>query len=319
MKKLIGDTPMIKIKYRYHGEEKEIYCKLEQYNLTGSIKDRIAEYILLKSKELGILKPHMPIIEATSGNTGISFAALGARYQHPVTIFMPDWVSTERKELMKSYGAEVVLVSKEEGGFETCIQRADELSQKIDGFRPNQFSNVQNMMAHYETTGKEIVGQISVSVGAFTSGIGTGGTLMGIGKRLKEVYPFVKLIALEPSELPILSGGHDFCSHKIEGIGDEFIPEIVDISMIDDIIQIHDHDAIVMASMLARDLGLGVGISSGANFLSAVRSNHDIDGVMVTVFPDDQKKYLSTDLMRVESLEHSTDVDEILLISYEVL
>lgn len=316
---IIGNTPMIKIKYQYKNKINEIYCKLEYYNLTGSIKDRLAEYIILESTKLGILKKDMPIIEATSGNTGISFAALGARYHHPVIIFMPDWVSKERYDLIKSYGAKVILVSKEEGGFLTCIKRADELSKQINGFRPNQFSNTKNIEAHYHTTGKEIISQVPSPIGGFTSGIGTGGTLMGIGKRLKERYPDVLIIALEPQEQSLLSENKTYGTHQIEGIGDDFIPQIVDKNNISDIVLIHDNDAIVMASKLARELGLGVGISSGANFLSAVLSNENVDGAMVTVFPDDQKKYLSTNLTSSDTLEHNSFVDEIILDGYEII
>lgn len=319
MESLIGNTPMIKIKYKYKGKVNEIYCKLEHYNLTGSIKDRVAEYIILKSKKNGVLKDGMPIIEATSGNTGISFAALGAKYHHPVVIFMPDWVSKERSELLKSYGAKIVLVSKEEGGFKTCIKRADDLSKNVNGFRPNQFSNEQNIMTHYYTTGQEIIDQVPEVIGGFTSGIGTGGTLMGIGKKLKEFYPNMKIIALEPQELSMLSGGNICGTHKIEGIGDDFIPQLVNRNLIDKIVLIHDNDAIVMASRLAKELGLGVGISSGANFLSAVLSNEYITGAMVTVFPDDQKKYLSTDLTSSNVLEHNTFVDEIIFMGYEIV
>ena len=178
MNHLIGDTPIVKIKYRYHDHVSEVYCKLEQYNLTGSIKDRVAEYILKSAEETGELKEGMPIIEATSGNTGISFAALGANKNHPVIIYMPDWVSMERQKLMKLYGAEVKLISKEEGGFQACIEQADQLSKETKGFRPNQFSNEKNVEAHYMTTGYEIVKQIHEPIGGFTSGIGTGGTLM---------------------------------------------------------------------------------------------------------------------------------------------
>ena len=319
MNHLIGDTPIVKIKYRYHDHVSEVYCKLEQYNLTGSIKDRVAEYILKSAEETGDLKEGMPIIEATSGNTGISFAALGARKNHPVIIYMPDWVSMERQKLMKLYGAEVKLISKEEGGFQACIEQADQLSKETKGFRPNQFSNEKNVEAHYMTTGYEIVKQIHEPIGGFTSGIGTGGTLMGIGKRLKETWKDVKIVALEPKELPMLSGYTGIGSHKIEGIGDDFIPEIVDSSIIDDVVLIHDDDAVMMSYRLSSKLGLGVGISSGANFLSAVLLKEKCKQAVVTIFPDDAKKYLTTDLLKTENLSVSPWVNDIVLLEYEIV
>lgn len=294
MNKLIGNTPMIKITYKYKNKIKDMYAKLEYYNYTGSIKDRIADYIINESYKDGSLKEGMPIIEATSGNTGISFSALGRLYNHSVHIFMPDWVSSERINIMKMYGANVYLVSKEEGGFKECIKRADELSKKINGFRPNQFDNIKNIEAHYNTTGKEIINSLN-NINGFVSGIGTGGTLMGVSKRLKEYDKNIKIIVIEPDKLPILSKGINEGSHKIEGIGDDFIPSLVDKDLIDKVIDICDDDAINMSRLLSRKFGLGVGISSGANFLGCVLS--DLDNV-VTVFTDDMKKYLSTDLSK---------------------
>lgn len=294
MNKLIGNTPMIKITYKYKNKIKDMYAKLEYYNYTGSIKDRIADYIINESYKDGSLKKGMPIIEATSGNTGISFSALGRLYNHSVHIFMPNWVSSERINIMKMYGANVYLVSKEEGGFKECIKRADELSKKMNGFRPNQFDNIKNIEAHYNTTGKEIINSLN-NINGFVSGIGTGGTLMGVSKRLKEYDKNIKIIVIEPDKLPILSKGINEGSHKIEGIGDDFIPSLVDKDLIDKVIDICDDDAINMSRLLSRKFGLGVGISSGANFLGCVLS--DLDNV-VTVFTDDMKKYLSTDLSK---------------------
>lgn len=294
MNKLIGNTPMIKITYKYKNKIKDMYAKLEYYNYTGSIKDRIADYIIKESYKDGSLKKGMPIIEATSGNTGISFSALGRLYNHSVHIFMPNWVSSERINIMKMYGANVYLVSKEEGGFKECIKRADELSKKMNGFRPNQFDNIKNIEAHYNTTGKEIINSLN-NINGFVSGIGTGGTLMGVSKRLKEYDKNIKIIVIEPDKLPILSKGINEGSHKIEGIGDDFIPSLVDKDLIDKVIDICDDDAINMSRLLSRKFGLGVGISSGANFLGCVLS--DLDNV-VTVFTDDMKKYLSTDLSK---------------------
>lgn len=295
--KLIGNTPMIKIKIKYKEKIVNVYAKLEYYNYTGSIKDRLAYYIINESYKDGSLKKNMPIIEATSGNTGISFAALGSYYNHPVHIFMPSWVSKERIDIMKLYGAKVYLVSKEDGGYKEAIRRADILAKRLNGFRPDQFNNIKNIEAHYYTTGKEIVNSLD-KIDYFVSGIGTGGTLIGTGKRIKENFPNVKIVALEPDTLPILSKGITIGSHKIEGIGDDFIPSIVDKNLIDEIITINDEDAINMARILAKKLGLGVGISSGANLLASIITANNNDNV-VTIFADDFKKYLSTDLSNV--------------------
>ena len=294
LSKLIGNTPMIKIKYRYKNREGYVYAKLEYYNYTGSIKDRLAYYIIKKSKEEKILKEKQVIVEATSGNTGISFAALGAYFSHPVHIFMPDWVSEERIKIMKLYSANVYLVSKEEGGFKEAIKRSEEFASKINGFLPRQFENSLNIETHYLTTAKEILNEVN-EIDTFVSGIGTGGTLMGVAKRLKEYNKNIKIIALEPDKMPLLSGGKIIGDHKIEGIGDEFIPKLVDFNLIDKVISINDLDAINMTRILASKLGLGVGISSGANFLASVLSGGKN---VVTVFPDDLKKYLSTDLSK---------------------
>ncbi len=314
MKELIGNTPLIKIKYKYQNKIKYIYAKLEYYNLTGSIKDRMAYYIITEAYKTKILKKNQPIIEATSGNTGISLAAIGAYFNNPVYIFMPDWVSKERKSIMEKYGAKVYLVSRQEGGFLECIKRANQLSQKLNGFRPNQFENKLNEEINYTTTAQEIIDK-NIIINGFVSGVGTGGTLMGIGKKLKEIYINSKVIAIEPENLPLISKGISEGTHKIEGIGDEFIPELLDKSIIDQIILINDDDAINMANLLASKLGLGVGISSGANFLGAVLSN--LDNV-VTVFPDDLKKYLSIENINKEQ-EDKLISTKIELIDFEIV
>ena len=313
--KLIGNTPMIKIKYHYQNQTNYVYAKLEYYNFTGSIKDRVAYYILKKAKELGLLKDREPIVEATSGNTGISFAALGAYYNHPVHIFMPDWASVERVSIMRLYGAHVHLVSKEEGGFKEAIRRSEEYAQKINGFLPRQFENNLNVEAHYNTTAKEIISSLP-TVDTFVSGIGTGGTLMGIAKYLKEKDKNIKIVALEPNKMPLLSGGKIIGNHKIEGIGDDFIPQIVDKNYIDDIVVIDDEDAINMSRLLAKKLGLGVGISSGANFLASVLSSGNN---VATVFADDFKKYLTTDLTKEINKDPKLLSNQIELLDMEVI
>ena len=322
LEKLIGNTPMIKIKCKYRGEEgkgieKEInvYVKLEYYNLTGSIKDRVVFYIIEKARKEGKLKDKMRLVEATSGNTGISLASIGAYYNYPVHIFMPDFVSYERVQLMKSYGAEVELISRKDGGFIKCVELAKKYAKENDAFLVNQFSNIDNYKAHYETTGKEIIRdlekiekqekqkeeKISERIGAFISGVGTGGTLMGIGNRLKEKYKDIKIVALEPDKMPIISKekyGKEskLEQHKIEGIGDDFVPDLLNIEKIDDIILINDDEAIKMAKKIAKELGIGVGISSGANLLGAIKLGYKLNKDIITVFADDNKKYLSTEL-----------------------
>ena len=340
---VIGNTPMIKIKYRYKRKQSNIYAKLEMFNLTGSIKDRVAYYIIKNAKAKGILREHMPIIEATSGNTGISLSALGAYDQHPVYIFMPDWASKERIELMKLYGANITLISKEKGGFIKCVEEAKNLAKKLNGFLANQFENEDNIFAHYETTGKEILEQLKEKkIGGFVSGVGTGGTLMGIGKRLKENDNKIKIYALEPEKMPILSKGKILGQHKIEGIGDDFIPDIFkrNAGIVEkDIFLINDEDAINMARKLAKQLGLGVGISSGANLIGAVLAQEKLkenvegksegnakgsleenkEGNIVTVFADDNKKYLSTDLGKEIVKDESFVSNQVELLDYEIV
>lgn len=312
---LIGNTPMIKIKYKYNGIQNYIYAKLEYYNLTGSIKDRIVYYILNKCIEEGKLKDDMVLVEATSGNTGISLSALGSYLKHKVYIFMPDWVSKERIVLMKLYGANVVLVSKEEGGFKKCIKLAKEFYERNNGFLLNQFDNTYNVDAHYETTAKEIIDKIKVN--AFISGIGTGGTLMGIGKRLKEEYDS-DIYAIEPDTMSIIKTGN-ITSHKIEGIGDDFIPSIVDLDLIKDVILLNDLDAINMSKKLSKELGIGVGISSGANMIGSILLKEMGYENVITVFPDDNKKYLSTDLTKNIKLKENNISSKVELLDYEVI
>lgn len=314
---LIGNTPMIKINYEYEGKKSSIYAKLEYYNLTGSIKDRVAYYMINDAKKSGKLLDGMPIIEATSGNTGISLAALGAYYKHQVYIFMPDWVSPERLKLMELYGAKVKLFSATDGGFTRCIKEAEKLSKKINGFLTNQFSNISNINAHYNTTGEEIVNKIS-DIGGFVSGVGTGGTLIGIGSKILEYNPLASIYALEPENMSLMKMGTKG-SHKIDGIGDEFIPALVDRTIIKDIVLISDYDAINMSKKLSLELGLGVGISSGANAVASIILNESVNGKMVTVFADDSKKYLSSDLTKKIENNNKSISNNIKLIDYEIL
>jgi cysteine synthase A len=305
--RLVGNTPLVSIHFRYHGSHRIIFAKSEYLSLTGSIKDRMAVRILEKAYAEGKIAPGHTIAEATSGNTGISFAAIGRMLGHPVKIFMPDWMSQERVHLIRSYGAEVVSVSKGDGGFLGSIRMCEEFAAaRNDVFLPRQFSNPANTEAHEETTGPEIWSQL-LSVGkrpqAFVAGVGTGGTVMGVGKYMRAHDASIHVHPVEPAESPTLTTGCKVGNHRIQGISDEFIPEIVQLKDLNEVIAIPDGDAILMAQKLATTLGLAVGISSGCNFLAAVKAQGKIgpESCVVTVFCDDNKKYLSTALMSDET------------------
>jgi cysteine synthase len=304
LSRLIGNTPLLAVDYTFRGEPRTIYAKAEHLNLTGSIKDRMALHILRQAYAKGALRPADTIAEATSGNTGIAFSGLGRALRHPVTIFMPDWMSQERINLIRSFGAKINLVSKQEGGFLGSIDRAESLAaSRSDVFLPRQFSNTDNIEAHEKTTGPELWWQLrfhGLKPDAFVAGVGTGGTVMGVGRFLRSQKQDIRIHPLEPSNSPTMSTGHKVGKHRIQGISDEFIPPIVDLAFLDEVVAVDDGDSILMAQKLAFELGIGVGISSGANFIGAVWIQNKLGGqtVVTTVFPDDNKKYLSTDLMR---------------------
>lgn len=291
----ILETPLIKIKYKYNNIENYLYVKLESYNITGSIKDRAIKYMIEDAYSNNLLKEGDKIVEVTSGNTGISLASIAHNYNNSVHIFMPDWVSVERLKLIKMYGARVTLFSKESGGFISARKNAYKYALENNAYYIDQFNNLSNVKAHYDTTAIEILNKVN-NISGIVSGIGTGGTLMGIGKRFKEFNKNIKIIALEPEGYALLSNKKTNYSHKIEGIGDDFIPNIVDKNLIDEIVLVNDMDSINMSKKIASNLGIGVGISSGANFIASVLSNDNGDNKIVTVFADDNKKYLSTDL-----------------------
>ena len=321
--RLIGNTPMLAIHFRFRGERRVVYAKSEQLNMTGSIKDRMAFYILRRAYRDGAMAPGDTIAEATSGNTGISFAALGRALGHPVVILMPDWMSRERVELIHSFGATMVPVSREEGGFRGCIAKAEALAKGRSGiFLPRQFANRSNIEAHECSTGPEIWFQLasqSLVPHAFVAGVGTGGTVMGVGQYLRRRNPGVRIYPLEPAESPTLSIGHKVGRHRIQGISDEFVPPIVKLEQLEPPVSISSGDAIIMAQKLASGLGLAVGISSGANFLGAVEAQNRLgpDAVVVTVFADDNKKYLTTDLLREEPVRPSYLSSEIELCGFD--
>jgi cysteine synthase A len=321
----VGNTPLVEIVYEYKNKIRTIYAKLEYYNFSGSIKDRMALHILKKAKASGKLKAGNRIVEATSGNTGIAFCALGAALGYPVTIFMPDWMSDERKNLIRSFGADIVLVTKEQGGFLGSINRVEEFSECTPWtFLPRQFANEDNCEAHEQSTGPEIWEQMrsqGLKVDAFVAGVGTGGTIMGVGNFLRKKDSSIRIHPLEPSNSPTMSTGVKDGKHRIQGISDEFIPSIVKLEKLDRIVDVDDGDSIIMAQQLSHVLGLGVGISSGANFLGAAKVLEDNNGKInvVTVFSDDNKKYLTTDLMKVETIKDGFLSAEIKLLDMHII
>lgn len=321
--RLIGDTPLLAIDLVYKGKKRTLYAKEEYLSMTGSIKDRMAFNIMHEAYTRGDLKHDSHIVEVTSGNTGISFAAIGRALGHPVTIFMPDWVSRERFKLLKSFGAKIILFGKGEGGFSSSIKRAEELAKSLkNAFLPAQFFNEDNTEAHYNTTGPEIWYQLrshSICPDAFIAGVGTGGTVMGVGRFLKDRNPSIKVHPLEPANAPLLHTDYGDASHRIEGISDGFLPPILDMNALDEVVTVEDGDAILMAQKLATQIGLGVGISSGANLLGALKVQEAMgsDAVVVTVFPDDNKKYLSTDLFKEEPVKKGFLSPDITLLGIE--
>jgi cysteine synthase len=298
--KLIGKTPLYSVDYLYKGDTFTIYAKAEQYNWTGSIKDRFALHCLESAWKQGILTPNSKIVEATSGNTGISFAALGRYLGLEVHIFMPDWLSSERYQMMQSFGATITLVSREAGGFLGCIAKTQELAtQDSNVFLPKQFDSVLNIDTHRIYTASEIALQlqsIDISPAAFIAGVGTGATIMGCQQGLHPIFPYTKFHPLEPANSPTLSTGYKTGKHRIQGISDDFIPSIVQLNDLNKVVSVDDGDSIYMAQQLSQKLGLGVGISCGANFLGSIMMQQEYQGEpVVTIFADCNKKYFSTD------------------------
>ena len=303
---LISETPFVEIQYSINNKLRKIYAKYELENMTGSVKDRMAAYILKKALLTGNLKKNDLIVEASSGNTGISFSAIGRALGHRVRIYMPDWMSRERIQLMHALGAEVVPISKAQGGFVGSIKLAENYAKVNDNvFLPRQFDNPDNIEAHENSTGPEIEKQLAKfnkTADAFVAGVGTGGTVMGVGRYLRRKNKSVRIHPLEPANSPTLRTGHKIGQHRIQGISDEFIPSIVNLDELDPVVDVWDGDAILMAQALCHTLGLAVGISSGANVIGAVKLVEQLpdDATVVTVLPDSNKKYLSTDLCYAE-------------------
>ena len=305
---LVGHTPLLVIHLRYRGQETKLYAKAEYFNLTGSIKDRMALHILAAGLRSGQLRPGGLVSEATSGNAGIAITAMATALGHPVRIYMPDWMSAERIALMRLYGAQVELISHAQGGFLGSIARTRELAlTQADCFLPSQFDNEANAHAHQQGTAVELMSQLAtlgLKPDAFVAGVGTGGTVLGVSRHLRQVCPQAKVYPLEPAESPTLSTGHKVGKHRIQGISDEFIPALCRLDQLAPVVAVNDGDAILLAQRLARELGLGVGVSSGANLLGALKIQQTMgpQAVVCTILCDDNKKYLSTDLCRDEPI-----------------
>jgi len=294
----VGNTPMLKLDLEFQGQAYDLYAKLEFTNPSGSIKDRIAKHIVEEAEKKGLLKPGYTIVEATSGNTGIALSMVAAAKGYRMLVVMPEHMTGERIKIMTSLGANLCLTPKDEG-FEGAVAKADRIAMSGERyFLANQFRNLDNIMAHYHTTGKEILEQMNSDVDAFVAGVGTGGTLMGVGRALRERNPNVRIVAVEPEEAAVLSGRKEIQEHKITGIGDGFVPEIVDMNQVDRVITVRGDDAVEMARKISREHGLMIGISSGANALASLKVIDEIgqDKRVVTVFPDRTERYFSTDL-----------------------
>ena len=308
LRALTGNTPMAGINYRFKGEERTIYAKCEYYNFTGSIKDRMAVEVLEQAYRKGELKPGDTIVEATSGNGGISLAAFGRALGHRVIIVMPDWASKERRDILLAMGVEIIPVSREDGGFLACIDKCNELKAAMPNvFLPQQFFNHDNTLGYFTSLGPEIQRQMEsrgLKPDAFVAGIGTGGTIMGNGTYLRQHYPDIHICPLESLQSRVISTGVSHGIHRIPGLSDDWTPPIVDLSIMNDVFTISDGDGIIMAQRLCNELGLGVGISSGFNLLGAVAYQNKFgkNANVVTVFSDCSKKYLSTALLQEEPL-----------------
>ena len=295
---LIGNTPLIKLNHIFGDDIADIYVKLEGFNLGNSIKDRAALGMIEEAEKSGKLLPGGTIVEPTSGNTGISLALIARLKNYNVVIIMPDTMSVERRNIMTALGAELILTDGSKG-MKGAIEKAYELIQENKNyFMPQQFENPANPLKHYETTGVEIIKDLP-DLDAFVAGVGTGGTLTGVGKRLKEHNPDIKIIAAEPSASPVISGGIPG-KHKIQGIGAGFIPKNLDLSIIDEIIKISDEEAFIFCKELSLKNGLFLGISSGANVAAAYKVAKKLGKgkKVVTVSSDGAEKYLSTDLFK---------------------
>ena len=300
IEELIGNTPLLRLNAfaRNSGAKAEILAKLEWFNPAGSIKDRIVLYMIREAEQKGLLKKDSVIIEPTSGNTGIGIAAVAAAKGYKVIIVMPDTMSVERQNILKAYGAQIVLTDGK-GGMKASISKARELADSIPhSFIPGQFTNLANPKAHYETTGPEIWRDTGRQVDFLVAGVGTGGTLSGAGKYLREVNPDIKIIAVEPKDSPLLSVGKTG-AHKLQGLGAGFIPLTLDTEVYDDVIAVSTDEALSTAAKLAKEEGVLAGISSGAALYAAeiiAKKTENKGKRIVVILPDNGDRYLSTEL-----------------------
>ncbi len=293
---LVGNTPVVEL-VKINNTKSTILAKLEALNPSGSIKDVMALYMIDVAEKKGMLKPGNKIIEATSGNTGISFAMLAPLKGCKFVAVMPEHMSKERRQMMLAFGAEIVLTPEKEG-FVGALDRLEQLARENqDAWLPRQFDNPDNIAAHREITGKRILEEIGDRIDVFVAGVGTGGTLMGVAEALKGVYRDVKIVAVEPAESAVMSGGKPG-SHIIQGIGPGFIPSLVNMDLVDEVIKVNSNDALDMTRRLIKEEALMVGVSSGANVFAALEvAQRSGEGkTIVTILPDRGERYLSMNL-----------------------
>ena len=299
---LVGQTPLVRLNnlIKKEGLEADVLAKLEYFNPAGSVKDRIAKEMILDAMEKGLINENTTLIEPTSGNTGIGLSAVATSLNLKIIITMPETMSVERRNLMKAYGAELVLTPGSEG-MKGAIAKAKELASQIENsFIPGQFENPANPQAHYKTTGPEIYEQTEGKVDIFVAGVGTGGTISGIGKYLKEQNPNVKVVAVEPASSPVLSTGKGG-AHKIQGIGAGFVPDTLDTKIYDEIITVENEDAFASGKEVAKTEGILIGISSGAAIQAAkelAKREENKGKTIVVLLPDGGDRYLSTPLIQ---------------------
>ncbi len=295
----IGETPIVKLANITTDEMAQVYVKLESFNPGGSVKDRIALRMIEDAEKNGELKPGMEIIEPTSGNTGIGLAMVGAAKGYPVTLVMPETMSVERRKLMQAYGAKLVLTPGPDG-MKGAIAKAEALAKEKGGFVPEQFDNPSNPKVHEETTAKEIVNVFETNgLDAFVAGVGTGGTITGVGNELKRMYSDIKIYAVEPVESPVLEGGQP-APHKIQGIGAGFVPSILNTNIYDEVLAVKGSDAMKTAREIAKKEGILVGISSGAALFAALKVAKEMtpEQKVLVLLPDNGERYLSTELFQ---------------------